>query len=149
MRQNEALRKLGGSGDLCPGPQLLFILLEVFTAFYSRIPEPIEHFRAVAPWMWTSVILAIAALVLFGLRRDEKTLALACAATLVSLWIDKGLGMVIGGFVPSPLGSVTAYVPTAPEIAIAAGIWAAAALVATLLFRSAIAVRNYAQGGVL
>ena len=70
--------------------------------------------------------------------------------TLADVWFDRGLGMVIADFVPSPLGSVTAYVPTAPEITIAAGIWAAAALVATLLFRSAMrcGITALGAGGV-
>ena len=42
----------------------------------------------------------------------------------VSLWIDKGLGLIVGGFVPSPLGAVTSYVPTLPEVLIVLGIWA-------------------------
>ena len=144
---DEALRKLGVIVSYAMALNVFFILLEVFTAFYSGIPEPIEHFRFLfqTPWMWTSAILAVASLVLLlGFRRSERNLALACVATFASLWIDKGFGMVIGGFVPSPNGSVTEYLPTAPEIVIAAGIWAAGALIATLLFRTAIAVRAYA-----
>ena len=142
--QDEALRGLGTIVSYAMALNLFFILLEVFTAFYAQIPEPMEHFRYLflAPWMWTSAILAIASLVLLGFQRN---LALASVAAFASLWIDKGFGMVIGGFVPSPNGSITEYLPTAPEIAIAAGIWAAGALIATLLFRTAIGVRADAQ----
>jgi len=50
--------------------------------------------------------------------------------------------------VPSPLGAVTEYAPSAPEIAITAGIWAAGALIATVLIRIAISVRRGPGGWV-
>jgi Ni/Fe-hydrogenase subunit HybB-like protein len=59
----------------------------------------------------------------------------------VSLWIDKGLGLVIGGFVPSPLGAVSDYVPTWREVAITAGIWAVGAAMVTGFFKIASEVR--------
>jgi molybdopterin-containing oxidoreductase family membrane subunit len=155
--EDEALRKLAVIAGYAMALNVFFILLEGFTAFYSRIPEHMDPFRyqylgidgrhALVPWMWTSALLAVVSLVLLpGGRKSERRLALACAAAFVSLWMDKGVGMVVGGFVPSPLGAVTEYAPTAPEIAIVAGIWAVGALIATLLFRTAIAIRAYAAG---
>jgi len=151
--ENEALHKLAIIVSYAMALNVFFILLELFTAIYSGIPGHEEHFRylffgiegrhALAPWMWISAVLAVASLLLLWSGRG---LALAAAAAFASLWIDKGLGMVVGGFVPSPLGAVTEYTPTAPEIMITAGIWAAGALIATLLFRTAIAVRAYVGG---
>jgi len=63
--------------------------------------------------MWTSVILAFAALALLiypKTRKRETSLALACGAVFVSLWIEKGLGLVVTGFIPSPLEKITEYV---------------------------------------
>jgi molybdopterin-containing oxidoreductase family membrane subunit len=60
----------------------------------------------------------------------------------LSLWIDKGLGLIVGGFVPSPMGTVTEYAPTLPEIAIALGIWAVGMLLVTVFYRITIAVRE-------
>ena len=129
--------------------------MELFTAFYSAIPEDAEHFRYLfagleghanlVPWMWTSALLAFAALVLLifpKTRRRESSLALACGAVFVSLWIEKGLGLVVTGFIPSPLMKITEYMPTIPEIAITLGVWAAGLLILTFLYRIFVAVRR-------
>jgi molybdopterin-containing oxidoreductase family membrane subunit len=60
------------------------------------------------------------------------------------LWIDKGLGMVIAGFVPSPLGEYNEYWPSTIELAIAAGIWALGFLILTVLYKVAVTVRKEA-----
>ncbi len=109
----------------------------MFTVFYSQIPEHMHHFQylfgleghhnLVAPDVIFAVlsIAAFVMLILLGVRRNEVWLALACIAVFVSLWIEKGLGLVITGFIPSPLGAITEYHPTGPEITITLGVWAA------------------------
>ncbi len=132
-----------------------FVAMEFFTAFYSSIPEHISHFQflfmglegesTLAPWMWLSVVLAVVSLVLLinpATRNNETTLVFACIAVFVSLWIDKGLGMVIAGFVPSPLGKVVHYSPTAPELLISLAIWAAGLLIVTGLYKIALEERG-------
>jgi molybdopterin-containing oxidoreductase family membrane subunit len=137
-------------------PLNLFLLgCEVFTVFYSNIPDHKLHFEylyfglhgynALVPWMWTSVALAVGAVVLLvnpGTRSNETTLAWACGMTFVATWIDKGLGMISGGFVPNPLEEITEYWPTLPEALIALGIWAIGALIVTVLYKVAVAVRE-------
>jgi len=132
-----------------------FILLEVFTVFYSAIPEHMHHFEylffgleghsALVPWMWISVVLAILAIILLinpNLRRNEGVLALACGAVFISTWIDKGLGMVVTGFVPNPMGEVVEYSPSGPEVMITLGIYALGFLVLTVLYKIALTVRK-------
>jgi molybdopterin-containing oxidoreductase family membrane subunit len=100
--------------------------------------------------MRASALLALVSLVLLippRFRENEKLLAAACAAVFLSLWIDKGVGLIVGGFVPSPLGAVTRYAPTLPEISISIGVWALGFLILTLLYKVAIAVRGEAAGG--
>ena len=134
---------------------VFFILMELFTAFYSDIPEHVEHFRylfmgldghtRLVPWMWASVILAVISLVLLinpGTRRNPRTLAFACIAVFASIWIDKGLGMVVTGFVPNPLGEITEYWPTLPEALISLGIYGIGALLVTGFYRIALAERG-------
>ena len=134
---------------------VFFVAMEFFTAFYSGIPEHIHHFAylfvgleghsRLVPWMWTSMLLALASLPLLIVprwRKDEKVLAATCAIVFLSLWIDKGLGLIVGGFVPSPLGAVTEYAPTLPEISITLAIWAVGALVITVFYKIALSVRE-------
>jgi molybdopterin-containing oxidoreductase family membrane subunit len=102
-------------------PLNIFLLgCEIFTVFYSNIPDHKLHFQylygglhghdALVPWMWGSLALAVTAIVLLvnpGTRRNEKVLAWACVMTFTATWIDKGLGMISGGFVPNPLEEIT------------------------------------------
>jgi Ni/Fe-hydrogenase subunit HybB-like protein len=131
--------------------------LEFFTAFYSNIPGHIHPFHylyagidghnKLVPLMWTSSILAIASLVLLvvpSLRKNEKILATACGILFISLWIDKGFGLVIGGFVPNMFEGVTEYWPTLPETIITVGVWAIGFLVLTVLYKVAVSVREAA-----
>lgn len=134
----------------------LFLLgCELFTVFYSNLPDHKLHFQylyaglhghdALVPWMWASVLMAVTAVVLLvnpGTRQNEKVLTWACILTFLGTWIDKGLGMISGGFVPNPLEEITEYAPTFPEFMITAGIWAIGALVITMLYKVAIAVRE-------
>jgi molybdopterin-containing oxidoreductase family membrane subunit len=69
-------------------------------------------------------------------------LAVAAVLVFVSLWIEKGLGLIVGGFVPSPLGSVTRYSPTAPEWTIVLGVWAIGALLITVFYKITVSVRE-------
>ena len=134
---------------------VFFVLMELFTVFYSRIPEHMEHFEylfvglggrsSLVPWMWTSVLLAAASLVLLippRFRKNERLLVASCLIVFLSLWIDKGLGLIVGGFVPSPMGAVTEYAPTVPEIAIALGIWAIGFLMITVFYKITLSVRE-------
>ena len=75
-------------------------------------------------------------------RRNETFLALACIGVFLSLWIEKGLGLVITGFVPSPLETITDYTPTGPELAITLGVWALGLLMITLLYKIFISIRK-------
>jgi molybdopterin-containing oxidoreductase family membrane subunit len=133
---------------------IFFVLMEIFTVFYSQIPEHMQHFQylffglhghhALVPWMWVAVILAGVALALLinpRTRQNETLLGVACAAVFASLWIEKGLGLVVTGFIPSPLEKIIEYFPTGPEVAITLGIWALGLLILTILFKIAVAVK--------
>ncbi|MCI4398474.1 MAG: polysulfide reductase NrfD [Acidobacteria bacterium] len=151
----EAIQKLALIVTYAMIINVFFILMEVFTALYSGIPEDAAHLRflytglggqaPLVPWMWTSSALALISLVLLIVpryRHNEKILAVTCVAVFLSLWIDKGIGLIIGGFVPSPLEKVTSYVPTLPEITIIAAIWALGALMITVFYKIALSVRE-------
>lgn len=138
----------------------VFLLgLEFFTAFYSNIPGHMHPFKylyagieehghyygKLVPLMWISSILAVISLFLLlvpDFRKNERILAFSCAALFISLWIDKGFGLVIGGFVPNMFEKITEYWPTLPEAFITLGVWAVGFLVLTVLYKVAIAVRE-------
>jgi molybdopterin-containing oxidoreductase family membrane subunit len=99
--------------------------------------------------MWVFVGLAVVGIciVLFpSLRRNEGILLWGALAIVVSTWIDKGMGLVVGGFVPNPFEKVVEYTPTVPELAITIGVWAIGFLILTVLYKVAVTVKEEAAG---
>jgi molybdopterin-containing oxidoreductase family membrane subunit len=140
---------------------VFFFFCEVFVVAYSQIPEHMDHLKylffglhghgTLVPWMWTSLMLMFGAIILLVIpatRRNESILILACIMVFIGTWIDKGLGMISGGFVPSPLHHVNEYVPTGPELTISLGIWAAGFLILTILYKIAVSVKEEAAATV-
>ncbi len=150
-----AIRQLAVIVTYALAANLFFVAMEFFTAFYSNIPEHMAHFRylfvgleghtELVPWMWTAELLAFGSLLVLlrpSLRARTPWLAAVSVAVVVSVWIEKGLGMVVTGFIPSPLGHVTAYVPTIPELGISLSIYAFGALMVTIFYKMTLSVRG-------
>ena len=131
---------------------LVMLISELFYKFYSPTEHGInarylffglgEH-RALVPWIWTAIVLNVAAtvgLMIHPVRRNMRLLMPACAILFVSIWIEKGFGLIIPGFVPSPLGEIVEYTPTLVELSVTAGIWALGFFVLTVLVRVALPI---------
>ncbi len=134
---------------------VFFFLCEVFVAFYSQIPEHMDHLKylfaglhgkgAYVPWMWASMALMVLGIILLvnpHTRKNEGVLTVACLAVFFGAWIDKGMGMISGGFVPSPLHHVNEYIPTVPEIIITLGVYGLGFFILTVLFKMAVSVKE-------
>ncbi len=152
----EAIQKVAVIVTYAMAVNVFFVLMEIFTAVYSDMPEHVAHFEymyfgldgkaVLAPFMWASAVFAVLSLILLivpKFRKNEKMLLFACVITFLSLWIDKGLGLVVIGFIPNPLGVVTEYFPTFPEMMIAVGIYSLGLLVVTGLYKIAMTVRGH------
>ena len=149
------MRTLGGIIAYAFILNIFFFLMEVFTAFYSQIPghmhslvylfAGLDGSGRLVPWMWAFAVASVVALVLLiipATRRKEDTLLVACIFVIIATWIDKGLGLVIGGFIPDPFDKVFEYWPTTPEILIALGVWATGFFVLTVLFKMAVSLKE-------
>ncbi|KAF5030490.1 Polysulfide reductase, NrfD [anaerobic digester metagenome] len=137
---------------------VFFFLLEVFTAFYSGMPghqHPLTflfvghdgHASWVVGWMWTAAVLAILSLCLLippQFRDNERVLPWALGILVIASWIDKGLGLLIGGFTPNPFETVTIYTPTFPEILVTVGVYAIGLMVLSVLWKIALDVKKEA-----
>jgi len=134
---------------------VFFFLLECFTGFYSQIPghmHTIQYLFAglhghtgLVPWMWTAVFFWTVSLILLivpAARRANDVLAVACVTVFIGCWIDKGVGLVIGGFIPNPLEHITEYQATVPEVLITLGVWATGFFVLSALYKIAITVKE-------
>jgi molybdopterin-containing oxidoreductase family membrane subunit len=154
----QALHALGTIVTYAMTINLFFFGVELFTALYSAIPHDVHAFayvfrgleghNALQPWSWAGNLLAVACTVLLlipSVRRQERWLALLCAGAIIALWIEKGLALVVAGFIPSPLGIVTEYAPTLPEIAITIGVYGVGGLLLTTLYKLVLSVRKRLQ----
>lgn len=131
---------------------LFLLFAEVFTEFYHQTDHTVSAVylffgigdkTALVPWIWTSLALNVAAVIILSihpLRERDKLLNLACVMMVVGVWIEKGMGLIVPGFVPTPLGEVFEYSPTLVEVTVSAGIWAAGMMIYTLLAKAAIGI---------
>jgi molybdopterin-containing oxidoreductase family membrane subunit len=131
----------------------LFLLgAELFTDFYFRTEEVtaatylylgLDGANRLVPWIWGAIALQLVAamiLTMHPLRRRRVLAGIACALAIVGVWVEKGMGLVIPGFVPTPLGEVFEYTPSWGEVFVSLGIWAFGILLFTLLAKVAIPI---------
>jgi molybdopterin-containing oxidoreductase family membrane subunit len=134
---------------------IFFFLLEVFTAFYSGIPghehtlvylfSGIHGHNALVGWMWIMAVCGLASLIFLippQFRNKTELLVVGLLLLILATWIDKGLGLVVGGFIPNPFDAITEYAPTGPELMISLMIYATGLLVLTILWKIAVSVKR-------
>lgn len=150
--EDRAIFKIAELIAYAMGLNLFLLGAEVFKEFYSGSIDMysiqylyfgIHGKTALVPWIWTATLLNISAFFLFLLpktRENYKTLNMACLFVITGVYIEKGLGLVVPGFVPDTLGEIYEYTPTTPETLITVGVWATGALIYTLLLKFAVPI---------
>jgi molybdopterin-containing oxidoreductase family membrane subunit len=150
---DDALLKLRNIIQVSMLINVFLLVCEVFTEFYTgTLHASSAHYlyfglhgkNALVPWIWTAVALDVFALVLLLMPASQKLsrLNLACGAAILGIWIEKGMGLLVPGFVPTPLGEVVEYLPTLNESLVCFGIWAFGALCFSLFVRIAVPILN-------
>jgi molybdopterin-containing oxidoreductase family membrane subunit len=133
----------------------LFLLgAELFKEYYSStvhidsfkyLFEGLHGHHPLVPWIWAAMAMNVIAFILFLIPQTRKrltTLNLGCLFIIIGVWIEKGPGFVIPGFIPDPLGEIADYIPNFLELMVSFGIWAAGLLVFTLLIKVAIPIET-------
>lgn len=95
--------------------------------------------------MWTFIgfaAISITMLVTPKLRNNMKLLPWTLVILVIATWLDKGLGLLIGGFNPTPFNTITPYWPTGKELLVSMMIYAIGALIVTVLFKVATDVKK-------
>ncbi len=150
--EDRAIFKIAELIAYAMGLNLFLLGAEVFKEFYSGSIDTysilylyfgLHGKSALVPWIWTATLLNISAFFLFLLpktRENYTTLNMACLFVIIGVYIEKGLGLVVPGFVPDTLGEIYEYTPTTPELLITLGVWAAGALIYTLLLKFAVPI---------
>lgn len=93
--------------------------------------------NSLAPWVWSALVMNIVSAVLLYLPRTKAAtgshfwLNTACVLAFTGIWIEKGMGLIVAGFIPSTLHEIVEYAPSLTEWRITAGIWAFGGLVLT------------------
>jgi molybdopterin-containing oxidoreductase family membrane subunit len=131
---------------------LVMVASEVFTEFYTGGSHTasarylflgLHGYNALVPWIWTAIACNIVAAGLFlspVVFRNTAALVVACCLAFAGAWIEKGMGLIVPGFIPSTLHEIVEYMPSLTEWKVSTGIWAFGLMVLTVLLKVAIAV---------
>lgn len=133
---------------------LVMLFSEVFKEFYSPTHHSLsavylffglEGHNSLVPWIWTSIGLNLTATVVLGFnpgKNNPKILLLFCSILFIAIWIEKGMGLIVPGLIPSPLGEIADYSPTWVEIGVTIGILALGAFLVTMLIKPALIIEK-------
>lgn len=133
---------------------LIMLVSELFKEFYAPTHHSesayylffgLDGKNALLPWIWTSIpmnILATITLTFHKFRNNFTILYICCFMLFVAIWIEKGFGLIVPGFIPGPYGKIAEYTPTGIEIGVTLGIWALGAFVFTILARTAVEIET-------
>lgn len=137
-------------------PLNLFLLFcEVFKEFYTDSVHVasaeylflgLHGHNVLVPYIWTAVLFGIWTTIVFlypKFRENNKILIPTCIVGFIGIWIEKGMGLIIPGFIPSPLGLISEYTPSLDEFFVCLGIWALGAFLFTLMSKAALGILSH------
>ncbi|MFC1886435.1 sulfate reduction electron transfer complex DsrMKJOP subunit DsrP [Thermodesulfobacteriota bacterium] len=133
---------------------LIMLFSEIFKEFYlpthHSLPAIYLYFglkghTSLVPWIWTAIgmnFLGTVTLAFNPGQNNPKVLFPACILLFLGIWIEKGMGLIVPGLVPSPMGELVDYAPSLVEIGITIGILALGVFVVTLLLKPALVIEQ-------
>jgi len=131
---------------------LFFTIAELFKEFYSGTEHilywkyllfGIGDHKEIVPYSWSSIIMGCIAFVLFLIPKTRKNfLTLNIGAVLIygSVYVEKGIALIIPAFTPDVLGQIYIYTPSWTEIRTAVMVFSLGFLLFTFLSKIAIAI---------
>jgi len=150
--EDKTLDKLALVVTVAAQVNLVMLISELFKEFYTVTHHSLSaqylffgigDKTALVPWIWTAISLNVVAtgiLTLNKLRKKHALLYLACILLFVGIWIEKGFGLIVPGFIPEQWGKIVEYTPSWVEILVTLGIWSLGAFIFTILSKVAIAI---------
>ena len=149
---NVAIFKIAELIAYAMGVNLFLFGAEFFKEFYSGSVHlaPMQYLyfglhghSNLVVWMWGAFIFNLTAFFIFlrpKTRENLVTLNLACVMIIIGVYIEKGMGLIVPGFIPGVLGEIYEYGPSSLEKSVALGIWALGAICFTLFLKFALPV---------
>ena len=149
---DEALRLLRQIITVSLLINLFMVGCEAFKEFYAESAHSssarylffgLHGHTMLVPWIWFAIFIELIGAIIFLIPTLAKKMSfsnVACSVAIVGIWIEKGPGMVVSGFVPTPLGEIVEYFPTLDEALISIGVWAIGALIYSWLIHLAIPI---------
>jgi len=131
---------------------LLLMFAEIFKEYYSDtkhlvqmkyLIQGLHGHNQLVPWIWTAMTFNVVGFFLFLLPKTRKnflTLNIGCILIFVGVWIEKGMGLIVPGFIPDTLHEIYEYLPSSQEVMVGLGIWAFGCLIYTLAVRAVVAL---------
>jgi molybdopterin-containing oxidoreductase family membrane subunit len=149
---DEALRLLRQIVTVALLINLFLVGCEAFKEFYAESTHSssarylffgLHGHNKLVWWIWFALFIECIAAVIFitpPLAKKWFFSNVACVFAIVGIWIEKGPGMVVSGFVPTPLGEIVEYFPTFNEAMICIGVWSFGFLIYSWLVHLAIPI---------
>ncbi len=133
---------------------LIMLFSEIFKEFYFPTHHSssavylffgMDGHTALVTWIWTSISVNLAATLVLAFnpgKNNPKVLLPACGFLFIAVWMEKGIGLIVPGLIPSPLGEVVDYLPTLVELGVTLGILCLGITVVTWLIRTALIIEQ-------
>lgn len=149
---NKAIFKIAELMAYAMAINLFLLGAEAFKEFYSGSVHSasmtylyfgLHGKTSLVPWMWAASLFNITAFFIFLFPKSREnffSLNLGCVLIIMGVYIEKGMGLIVPGFIPDTLGEIYEYSPTTAEIVITMGIWAIGALMYTLMLKFAVPI---------
>jgi len=133
---------------------LIMLFSEIFKEFYFPTHHSISAaylffglhgHTSLVPWIWTSISVNIVSTLVLAFnpgKDNPKVLLPASGFLFVAIWMEKGIGLIVPGLIPSPLGEVVDYLPTWVELCVTIGVFSLGLTVVTWLIRAALIIED-------
>ena len=133
---------------------LIMLFSEIFKEFYfpthHSLPAVYLYFglkghNTLVPWIWSAIGMNLLGTLILAFnpgRNHPKVLFPACILLFLGIWIEKGIGLIVPGLVPSPMGEVIDYAPSWVEIGITLGVFSLGIFVVSVLLKPALIIEK-------
>jgi len=133
---------------------LIMLFSEIFKEFYfpthHSLPAVYLFFglkghNTLVPWIWSAIGMNLLGTLILAFnpgRNHPKVLFPACILLFLGIWIEKGIGLIVPGLVPSPMGEVIDYAPSWVEIGITLGVFSLGIFVVSVLLKPALIIEK-------